>query len=117
MKNLFYTILLFVSINFIGCKSEGSAIKETTTHVWGNCEKCKSTIEKSCNIKGVSSAIWDVDSKLLTLKLDTTFVTVDEVLQAVSKAGYDNEKFYANDYAYDNLPSCCQYERRAFESK
>lgn len=117
MKNAFVIFILFIAFGVTNCKNGGSSTIETKVHVWGNCEKCKATIEKSCNLNGISSCSWDVDSKLLTLKLDTSVVSVDAVLQSVSKAGYDNEKYYANDYAYDNLPTCCQYERRPFESK
>lgn len=117
MKKFIYAFIFFISLGFAGCNSGGSSSYETSVHVWGNCEKCKATIEKSCNLGGVSIAKWDVDSKLLTLKLDTNVVSVDAVLQAVAKSGYDNEKFYANDYAYDNLPTCCQYDRRPFENK
>lgn len=118
MKKFFYIILFIVGLGIFSCNTGGGASSyETSVHVWGNCEKCKATIEKSCNLNGVTSANWDVDSKLLTLKLDTNVISVDAVLQAVAKAGYDNEKYYANDYAYDNLPQCCQYERRPFENK
>lgn len=116
MRKYVYAFLFFVSLNFIGCK-QGPSSSESVVHVWGNCEKCKATIENSCNLNGVTKASWDVDSKLLTLQLDTNVVSVDAVLQAVAKVGYDNEKYYANDYAYDNLPQCCQYERRPFEAK
>ena len=43
---------------------------------------------------------------------DTAIITTDAVLKSVASAGYDNELFYGNDYAYSNLPEVCQYERR-----
>ena len=82
-----------------------------------NCEKCKVTIEKACVLDGVNDADWGIDSKLLNVKFDTTKVSLDFILESVSKAGYDNERFFANDYAYEALEPCCQYERRPFESK
>ncbi len=105
---------LFVAFSCGGGKTPAI---EMTAHVWGNCEKCKATIEKSCVMDGVSEAIWNEDSKLLNLKLDTSLVSLDAVLNAVAKAGYDNDKFYADDYAYNKLLDCCQYDRRPFESK
>lgn len=117
MKRVLLSLIIIVVFCLTSCKPSGSASIDTSVHVWGNCEKCKATIEKSCNLNGVARATWDVDSKLLSLKLDTNIVSVDAVLQSVSKAGYDNEKYYGNDYAYDNLPQCCQYERRPFETK
>jgi copper chaperone CopZ len=117
MKSLLSTIIITLIFCVYSCKNGGNTVSESVVHVWGNCEKCKATIENSCNLKGVTKATWDVDSKLLTLKLDTNVVSVDAVLQSISKSGYDNEKYFANDYAYDNLPQCCQYERRPFDAK
>lgn len=105
--------VLFLS----ACNSNPPSVKEFTVHVWGNCEKCKVTIEKAAKIPGVVMADWDINSKLMTLKLDTVQTSVDMVLNSVAKAGYDNEKFYADDYAYGALEQCCQYDRRPFDSK
>lgn len=117
MKRFLQVIVTVSVFCFSACKTGGNSAIESVVHVWGNCEKCKTTIESSCNISGVKKATWDVDTKLLTLTLDTNIVSLDAVLQSVSKSGYDSEKYFANDYAYDNLPQCCQYERRPFDSK
>lgn len=108
--NLKY-FLIFLAIVFVACKPEVKEI-EYTAQVWGNCDKCKATIEKACKINGVNSASWNQDSKLIKIKLDTSVVSTNKVLQAIANAGYDNEKFTADDYAYSNLPACCQYERK-----
>ena len=106
-----------LTILFIwGCAGK-SPVREGVFHVLGNNEMCKKTIEEACKMKGVSSADWHMDSKLLTLKVDTTLVTFDEVLQSVASVGYDNEKFFGNDYAYGALPESCQYERLPHEMK
>ena len=115
MKRLIPFFIVFVLL--LSCNEGKKPAVEMTVHVWGNCDKCKAAIEKTCTMDGVSEANWNVDSKLLKLKLDTSVVTLNVVLQAVAKAGYDNEKFYADDYAYNKLPDCCQYDRRPFESK
>lgn len=117
MKKLFPVFILTALLYLMACTGSKAPLVESTVHVWGNCDKCKATIEKSCKIDGVSEAAWNEDSKLLTLKFDTSVVKLDGILQAVAKAGYDNEKFYADDYAYNKLPDCCQYDRRPFESK
>ncbi len=96
----------------LSCNSGQSVQKEVVTHVWGNCEKCKATIEKSALIGGVTKADWNIDSKLLSLKFDTTITSLTDILQSVAKAGYDNDRFFGNDYAYAALPECCQYDRR-----
>jgi periplasmic mercuric ion binding protein len=90
-----------------------SAVKEYTIHVLGNCEKCKANIEKACQVKGATDANWGVESKLLTVKLDTTAISLNTLMEEVAKAGYDTETKLADDYAYGALPECCQYERRS----
>lgn len=117
MIKAFLKYLLIPVLFLSACNSNAPSVKEVTVHVWGNCEKCKTTIDKAAKIDGVTKADWDINSKLLTLKLDTIITSVDMVLNSVAKAGYDNEKFYADDYAYGALEECCQYDRRPFESK
>ena len=117
MKKSFLILTLIAVLFIIACNGNKSSSVEMSVHVWGNCKKCKTTIEKSCDLKGVSDAVWNIDSKLLKLKLDTSQISLNTVLEAVSKAGYDNEKFYADDYSYGALEACCQYERRPFDSK
>jgi mercuric ion binding protein len=117
MQKLIFKISFLLSLFLMSCGGGGGSVKESTVHVWGNNEKCKITIEKACVLDGVKDADWGVDSKLLTVKYDTTKVSLDFILESVSKAGYDNEKFFANDYAYEALEPACQYERRPFESK
>jgi periplasmic mercuric ion binding protein len=95
------------------CSNQNTqATAEKTVKVWGNCEQCKATIEKASTLNGVVKHIWNEDSKLLSLKLDTTIISVDAVLKSVAESGYDNERYTANSEAYSNLPECCQYERK-----
>ncbi len=79
--------------------------------VRGNCGMCKTTIEKAANsVKGVSSAVWDKESK----KIDVTFKNskMDEmaVHNAIAASGYDTEKVMGNTEAYKQLPGCCKYD-------
>ena len=117
MKKLFPVFIFSALLFAMACTGSKAPLVESTAHVWGNCDKCKAAIEKSCAIDGVAEAVWNEDSKLLKLKFDTSVVKLESILQVVAKAGYDNEKFYADDYAYNKLPDCCQYDRRPFESK
>lgn len=103
----FFSFLLCVS-----CGSNSNTVVEKTFHVWGNNEICKHNIEKACKLNGVSDPNWNQDSKLLKFKIDTAILNTDAVLKSVASAGYDNELFFGNDYAYSNLPEACQYERR-----
>lgn len=111
MKPLF-NIFIIVTTFFWSCKTSNTTI-EKAYKVWGTCEESKSRIESAAKINGVSFAEWNSDSKLLTLKLDTTVTSTNAVLKSVAKAGHDNELFFADDYAYSKLPENCQYERRS----
>lgn len=116
MKFLYY--ILFVSvIGFFSCKTEASADKTETFKVWGNCDKCKKTIEGASTMEGVKEKNWNVESTLMTVTFDTTKVSLDQIQQAIATAGYDNDKYYGDDYAYGKLEACCQYERKPFELK
>lgn len=115
MKFLFYTLFL-LTIGLVSCKT-GSPEKTEVFKVWGNCEKCKATIEASVNVDGVTEKDWNVESTLMTVKFDTTKITLDGIQQLVAKSGYDNDAYYGDDYAYGKLPACCQYERKPFELK
>lgn len=115
MKPAYY-ILFFLTLGMFSCKT-GTSEKTETFKVWGNCEKCKVAIETACNLDGVSEKNWNVESTLMTVKFDTTKITLDGIQQSIAKAGYDNDTYYGDDYAYGKLPSCCQYERKPFELK
>lgn len=116
MRTFLY-VLMFSSLVFFACKTQ-TADKTSTFKVWGNCDKCKATIEGSvANIAGISEKNWDVESTLMTVKYDSTKVTLEQIQQTIAKAGYDNDGFYGDDYAYGKLKECCQYERKPFELK
>jgi mercuric ion binding protein len=80
--------------------------------VWGNCNMCKETIESALKVNGVSSADWDTKSKMITLSFDSTKISLDRVKKLIANAGYDNDKYIANDSVYKSLPECCQYDRK-----
>jgi len=91
-------------------KSKG--ITTSTFKVWGNCDMCKETIESSLNLNGVINSDWNVESKIMTISYDDKIISLDSIQKSISSAGYDNEKYKGNDLAYDNLHTCCQYERK-----
>src|ERR1044071_9242564 len=87
------------------------SLKDTTVivKVFGNCEMCKGRIEEASKGKGVKSAIWDVDSKMLTLTYDPSSTNSEKVQQRIADAGHDTELKKAKDYIYKQLPDCCLY--------
>jgi mercuric ion binding protein len=97
--------------------SQNASSKTETIKVSGNCDMCKSKIEKAAKIDGVSKAEWNKDTKVLTLAYNPSSVTSDAVQKSIAAVGYDTEKFKATDAAYKSLPSCCQYDRKGSSSK
>jgi membrane-bound lytic murein transglycosylase B len=89
--------------------SKAEAAQTITFKVKGNCEMCKSRIEKAAKVNGVGKAIWDQKTKDLSLVYYPSVVTVDAVQKKIAAAGHDTEKFRADDKAYNALPACCHY--------
>lgn len=111
-----YYIIFFLILALFSCNT-GSPEKTQTFKVWGNCEKCKSVIEASCKVDGVIEKNWKIESTLMTIKFDSTKISIESIQQLIANSGYDNDGFYGDDYAYGKLPNCCQYERKPFELK
>lgn len=105
-------LILAFSISFLlfSCGEKNHNI-EKTYHVYGNCEKCKARIEKAALSEGVTKADWSPDSKLLVLVFDSTKTNPDLILKDIANIGHDNDLYPANDYAYQDLPETCHYER------
>lgn len=110
MTRLFF--LFFVAIVAFPKSSltaKDNAIISAKYNVRGNCEQCKKRIETAAYLKGVRYADWDVDSKILSLKYDSTKTSVSVILQSVAKSGHDADTFVAKDEDYNRLPKCCKY--------
>jgi Protein of unknown function (DUF3347) len=112
INQLICMMVTLLSFTFNSCDAQKiSNIKNETIKVYGNCEKCKKTIELAANKKGTSKAVWDKNTKILSLSYDSIKTTNEVILKKIALAGYDNEKFIAPDNAYSKLDGCCQYER------
>ena len=101
-------IFLFIMCNVSFAQDN----KTDTIHVYGNCGMCKATIEGSLKKKdGVISKNWNKDTKMLAVTYDQSKINIKKIGEKVAAAGYDNEYATASDEAYNNLHSCCHYER------
>ena len=107
---LFLAAMLVVFVT-TGLFAQGSA-KTENIKVWGNCEMCKSRIEKAAKIDGVTKAEWSDETKTLALVYNPAKVSSDDVQKKIAAAGHDTEKFKGDDKAYSKLPDCCKYERK-----
>lgn len=85
--------------------------KTETVKIYGNCEMCKTTIEKAGNVKNVATVEWNKDTKMASLNYDGKKTNQDEILKRIALAGYDSENFLAPDDVYAKLSDCCQYSR------
>jgi mercuric ion binding protein len=81
--------------------------------VSGNCGMCKSTIEKAAKTAGASVATWDVDTKTLTVKYNSSTTNAAKIQQGIADAGYDTRDIKTTEGAYNKLHACCQYDRDA----
>ncbi|MEZ5018856.1 MAG: efflux RND transporter periplasmic adaptor subunit [Bacteroidales bacterium] len=85
-------------------------IIHTDFRVEGNCEMCKDRIETTAlSVRGVQSATWDMDNKILHLEYNKSLTARENVQKAIAAAGHDNGKYRAPDDVYNNLPECCLY--------
>ena len=89
-----------------------SETKTVSIKVWGNCGSCKARIEKTAKVDGVSKALWDAKTQVLTLTYDPSKVKVEDIQKKIAAVGHDTEMFKADDKAYAALPGCCKYDRK-----
>jgi copper chaperone CopZ len=113
MKTLFLIILVAAfGISVAGQEHNHSMMnsaKTETFKVMGNCEMCKTRIEKAAKVEGISKAEWNSGTKLLSLTYDPSKVKPDDILKKIAAVGHDNEKYKAEQSVYDQLPGCCKY--------
>jgi mercuric ion binding protein len=109
LRFMFIAVFAIISTNLF---AQTSTEKTDTIKVYGECGMCKSRIQKTLKIDGISVAVWDVDSKMLTVTYDPAAITNDEIQQKLAAVGHDTDKYKADDKVYDKLPGCCHYGRK-----
>ena len=81
-------------------------------HVSGNCEMCKARIEKAAySVSGVKTADWHMDCGTLYLIMNENKTDITTIQNAIAKVGHDSDGVKATDEDYDNLHTCCAYDR------
>lgn len=116
MKTLkIFLSTIIVAFLFSNVTAQSASIKTTTIKVNGECNMCKKRIEKAAlAVDGIQAAVWDVDTKMLTIKYDESNPAMEENVQKnIAAIGHDTEKYMAPDSAYNNLPGCCHYQRKS----
>ena len=75
------------------------------------CEMCKLTIERAVyELEGIKRAELDIVSRNLRVRYDADLLSVDDIRQAISMAGYRADEVPANQESFDALPDCCKSE-------
>lgn len=78
----------------------------------GNCDQCKKRIEKAAySVSGVKSADWNIEDHTLHLILNEQKSSVADVKNAIAKVGHDTDDVKALEADYQQLHTCCKYER------
>jgi outer membrane receptor for ferrienterochelin and colicin/copper chaperone CopZ len=108
MKQIKYILMLCLlfsgTVSFSQSKDSSVSFK-----VFGACEQCKERIEDVLKIKGVKSAVWDVDSQQLLLVYNPSKISLEKIQNKIVAAGHDLENKKANVSVYNALPKCCHY--------
>jgi copper chaperone CopZ len=111
IKKIVMVIIVLLSVTI--AKAQIKNAKTEMVKIYGNCEMCKTAIEKAGNLKKVTQVDWNKDTKMATLTYDSQKTNQEEILKRIALAGYDSNSFLAPAVVYNNLPGCCQYDRKA----
>jgi copper chaperone CopZ len=109
MKSISKNIIALFALILMSSGAFAQKQVDTTMIVNGVCGMCETTIENAAQIKGVSTADWDVETKVLTLSYNSKKTSIAKINRAINEAGYDTEMSTAGDEAYNNLHGCCKY--------
>ncbi len=109
------TILTLVFGN--GYAQSGKSNQQTTSEfkVLGECGMCKARIEKAAKADGVSLAEWNESTKILKVVYQPSKVKIETIHKSIAKVGHDTELEKAYDGIYNQLPSCCKYDRKIIQ--
>ncbi len=107
MKKLFaISGVLMLTISTLIAQDD--KIIDTSFKVFGNCEQCKTRIEKAVKIDEVKYAKWNKSTKMLKVVFENS-ITADSLQRRLADVGHDTEKYKAKDDIYSALPKCCLY--------
>ena len=120
MKSFKYYFTIVMLIISFCLNAQVNKVKDTTVtfRVSGACEMCKERIEKTLKIRGVKTAIWNIDTKMLQIVYNSSVINLSKIHNLIAEAGHDTELEKAKDAVYIELPACCHYreiEKRNME--
>lgn len=109
MKTILYIIVFAFSITGSQLQAQDK-ISESKIEVPGVCKMCKARIEEAAlRSKGVKTAEWDQNTKLLSVIYRNDKTSKEEIQAAVDNVGHGYNLKGVDSVAYKNLPYCCLY--------
>ena len=108
-----FKLLIISTICFGLSQSVTAQNTQDKFKVAGECGMCKNKIEAAAKSAGATNATWNVDSKELVVKYNSTSSNAAKIQKSIAAVGYDTPKYKATDEAYENLHECCKYDRTA----
>lgn len=113
MKKIILGICIILTSISMQAQERKNKNAKFSIQVNGNCDLCKKRIEKAAfEIKGVKSAVWDIESHQLNLIINEEKTTLLAVEQSIAKVGHDTQDVKSTESDYENLHHCCKYERQ-----
>ncbi|HVX52291.1 MAG TPA: TonB-dependent receptor [Chitinophagaceae bacterium] len=114
-----YLMILIACVSIAAWAYPQTTEKDTavTITVYGNCDQCKQRIEAAVRGRGVTSANWDIDTKILSIVYNPSKTSLDKIQQHIVNAGHDTQFKKAKDDVYNSLPACCLYRKNEEEQK
>lgn len=111
MRTLKISILsiFFMTLGLVA----GAQQKAESFKVSGECGMCKKKIETAAKKAGATDAVWNAETKELSVKYASNSSNAAKIQKAIALEGYDTPQFKATDEAYEKLHECCKYERTA----
>lgn len=101
----------FLAFFFFCSASLFAKEKTDNVKVLGNCESCKSRIEKAAKAAGATKADWNDETQILSVTYDDAGTSLLSIEKGIAAVGHDTRDVKATNVAYDKLHSCCQYDR------
>lgn len=106
MKNLICAIVMITSTMAFAAITPPV---KTNIKVYGNCGQCKERIESALDVKGIKSAEWNVETKMLEVVYVPEKISIEQIHKIIAGVGHDTEREKATDAVYRKLPDCCLY--------
>lgn len=105
-------LVLLMTVFAFSAQGQENKNAKYTTEVNGNCEQCQKRIQKAAySVPGVKSASWSIETHQLTVIINEQKCSIADVKKAIAKVGHDTDSIKSTKEDYDNLHSCCQYDR------